>query len=134
MADIEPAQHWANTWQRAWEELDTDAIVALYADNALLSTEPFREPYLGRDGVRAYIDAVFGEEENPAVHVGDPIVDGNRAAVSWWASLRENAVGITLAGTSILQFNEDGLVTEQWDAWNTIEEQRRPPTDWGPFL
>ncbi len=133
MANIQPAQQWATTWKQAWEALDTDAIVALYADNALLSTQPFRKPYTGRDGVRAYVGTVFGEEEDPRVHVSEPIVDESRAAISWWASLREDGADITLAGTSTLVFDTEGLVAEQWDTWNTVEELRQPPEDWGPF-
>lgn len=133
MANLEPAQRWATTWKQAWEALDTAAIVSLYAVDAVLSTEPFRKPYRGRDGVRTYVGRVFGEEEDPQVHVSEPIVVGSRASVSWWASLRENGVDTTLAGTSILRFDSDGLVAVQWDTWNIISERRQPPAEWGLF-
>jgi ketosteroid isomerase-like protein len=133
MRTAEGAERWAATWKRAWEALDAEAIVGLYAPDALLSTEPFREPYAGRDGVRAYVGRVFAEEEDPQVHVGAPIVEGARAAVPWWASLREDGVDTTLAGVSILRFDDAGLVTEQWDAWNVVRERRPPPEAWGPF-
>jgi hypothetical protein len=83
--------------------------------------------------VRSYLSGAFGEEENPRVQVGMPIVHGDRAAVSWWASLREEGTDTTLAGTSALRFDADGLVAEQWDAWNVVREGRQPPGDWGPF-
>ena len=127
------AARWARAWTDAWQALDADPIVALYADEATLSTEPFRQPYLGRDGVRAYVIRVFGEEEDPRVWVAEPIVDGDRAAVSWWASLREDGADSTLAGTSVLRFDREGLVVEQWDAWNALPERRSPPEDLGPF-
>ncbi|MGH9168511.1 MAG: nuclear transport factor 2 family protein [Acidimicrobiia bacterium] len=133
MTPLDAARRWSVTWQRAWEAFDTEAIVALYATDAVLSTEPFREPYRGRDGVRAYVSRVFGEEADPQVHFGTPIVDGDRAAVPWWASLREEGVDTTLAGTSVLRFDPDGLAVEQWDAWNLVRERRQPPTDWSPF-
>jgi ketosteroid isomerase-like protein len=133
MSTASAAQRWAATWKTAWEQLDTDSIVALYATNAVLSTEPFRLPYSGQQGVGDYVARVFSEEEDPHVHVGEPIIDGDRAAVSWWASLREEGADTTLAGTSVLRFDEEGLVVEQWDAWNTLPERRRPPQDWGPF-
>ncbi len=133
MESVEAARRWAATWQQGWEALDTEAIVALYATDATLSTEPFREPYRGRDGVRAYVSRVFAEEEEPEVHVGAPIVDGDRAAVPWWASLRENGTDTTLAGTSLLRFDADGLVVEQWDTWNLAHERRSPPRRWSPF-
>ena len=133
MTPTEATRRWSDTWKRAWEAFDTDAIVALYSVDALLSTEAFREPYRGRDGVRAYVSAVFGEEEDPHVWVGTPIVAGDSAAVPWWATLWEGGAETTLAGTSVLHFDVDGLVVEQWDAWNQAPGRRRPPADWGPF-
>ena len=130
---MEPAHRWAAIWKSAWENLDTEAIVSLYAIDALLSTEPFREPFRGREGVRVYVSTVFGEGEDPHVDVGKPIVDGARAAVPWWASLREEGTDTTLSGTSILRFDENGLVVEQWDSWNVIRGRRLPPEGWGPF-
>lgn len=127
------ARRWALTWRTCWEALDPEPIVALYADDALLSTEPFRAPYRGRDGVRSYVARVLGEEDDPSVWVSVPLVDGDRASVSWWASLREDGADTTLAGTSVLRFDADGLVAEQWDTWSVLPERREPPADWGPF-
>jgi nuclear transport factor 2 (NTF2) superfamily protein len=134
MPDIRAAAaRWARTWTDAWEALDPEPIVALYAADATLSTEPFREPCVGPDGVRAYVSRVFGEEEDPRVWFAEPIVDGERVAVSWWASLREDGADATLAGTSVLRFDRDGLVVEQWDAWNALPERRPPAEGSGPF-
>lgn len=127
------ARRWADAWKRGWESLDPEPILALYAPDALLSTEPFRQPYRGHDGVREYVTRVLGEEEDPQVWVSVPIVQGDRAAVSWWASLREEGADTTLAGTSVLRFDAEGLVIEQWDAWNTLDQRRDPPKDFGPF-
>ena len=57
----------------------------------------------------------------------EPIVNGDRASVSWWASLREEGADTTLAGTSVLRFDPDGLVVEQWDTWNVLRARRSPP-------
>jgi hypothetical protein len=133
MTDIHAAAaSWAAAWKRGWEALDSEPILARYSEDALLSTEPFREPYHGRDGVRAYVTAVLAEEEDPRVWMGDPIVHADRASISWWASLREDGADTTLAGTSVLRFDADGLVIEQWDAWNRVPERREPPA-WSQF-
>ena len=129
----EAAARWARTWTEAWQALDVEPIVALYAPDATFSTEPFREAYRGHPGVREYVTRAFAEEEGPRVWVSEPIVDGNRAAISWWAALREDDGDATLAGTSVLRYDDDGLVTEQWDAWNVLAEKRSPPSDWSPF-
>ena len=132
MTTEQAARRWAETWQRGWEARDLEAIVVLYAPDAILSTEPFREPYRGHGGVRDYVAQAFAEEEAPRVWVANPIVDGDRAAISWWASLRENGADTTLAGTSVLRFDAAGQVASQWDAWNIHGERREPP-DWSPF-
>lgn len=132
MTPADAARRWTRTWKDGWESLDPEPILARYAPDALLSTEPFREPYRGREGVRQYVTAALREEEDPRVWMGEPIVDGDRASISWWASLREDGADATLAGTSVLRFDADGLVIEQWDAWNQLAQRRDPPA-WSPF-
>lgn len=126
------ARRWATAWKAGWEALDPAPIMALYAPDAVHSTEPFREPSRGRDAIRAYVERVLGEEEEPRVWMGEPIVDGDRAAIAWWAALREEGADATLAGVSLLRFDPDGLVVEQWDAWNQLGE-RRDPSSGDPF-
>ena len=132
MTAADAARRWARAWKHGWESLDPEPIIACYAPDALLSTEPFREPYRGREGVREYVTGALGEEEDPHVWMSEPIVDGDRAAISWWASLREDGADATLAGTSVLRFDGDGLVIEQWDAWNQLAQRREPP-GWSPL-
>lgn len=127
MRTVDAADRWAQTWRTAWQALDPEPIVALYATHATLSTEPFRDPYRGRGGVQAYVTRVLAEEDDPRVAVSEPIVDGDRASISWWASLREEGADTTLAGTSVLRFDPDGLVVEQWDTWNVLRARRSPP-------
>jgi SnoaL-like domain len=122
----EAARLWAEAWKAGWEALDPEPIMARYAPNATHFTEPFRDPSRNAEDVRAYVQRVLGEEEDPRVWMSEPIVDGDRAAVSWWASLREAGAETTLAGTSVLRFDADGLVIEQWDAWNQLGERREP--------
>ncbi len=128
---IDAAARWARVWHDAWEARDTEAIVALYAPDAIFSTQAFRVPYRGRDGVRSYVAQAFDEELEPRVWIGVPIVEGDRAAIEWWAAVVENDVEITLAGVSVLHFDATGLVSEQRDSWNQGEGLREPPPGWG---
>lgn len=123
------ARRWAETWQRGWNERDVEAIVGLYAADAIYSTEPFREPFLGPAGARRYVGGAFAEEESADARFGEPIVGDGRAAVPWWATLVESGRPTTLAGTSILRFDDDGLVLEEWDTWNQADG-RVPPPAW----
>jgi hypothetical protein len=131
MGPAAAAERWASVWRDAWQAQDTDAIVALYRADVRFSTEAFRVPYHGTDGVRSYVGQAFAEEREPRVWVGAPIVAGERAAIEWWATVIENDVPITLAGVSVLRFDNQGLVAEQWDSWNQGEGLREPPEGWG---
>ena len=124
------AATWAATWQRGWEALEADPIVALYAEEATFSSHPAREVQRGRAGVRDYVEEAFGDESEVRAWFGEPIVDGDRAAVSWWAALREAGEEVTLAGTSVLRFDTDGMVADQWDTWHLIPGRREPPEGW----
>jgi ketosteroid isomerase-like protein len=131
MPPAHAARRWAATWQRAWEALDVNAIVALYHPDAVFSSQPFRAVYRGREGVRTYVSAAFAEERDVRAWFGTPIVDGDRAAVEWWAALVDEGREVTLAGTSVLRFDARGLVLEQRDTWNVRDGRSEPPPGWG---
>jgi SnoaL-like domain len=122
----EAARRWAEAWTQGWEALDPEPIMARYAPGAVHFTQPFREPSRDATDVRAYVERALAEEEDPRVWMSEPIVDGDRAAISCWASLREEGDDATLAGTSVVRFDAEGLVIEQWDAWNQLPERREP--------
>jgi hypothetical protein len=71
--------------------------------------------------LEADVDARFGR----------PIVEGDRAAVEWWATLVEDGEEITLAGFSWLRFDGDGLVAEQRDYWARRDGRTSPSEPWG---
>ena len=90
----------------------------------------FREPELGRGGVRRYLEENFGVEEQIECRFGDPVVAGDRAAVEWWASWIENGEPLTLAGATFLRFDEDGLVVDHRDYWNEVKRREPPFAGW----
>jgi ketosteroid isomerase-like protein len=108
------ARRWALTWETAWRAHDVEAIVALYAEDALFRPHPFREP----EPARGYVERVFSEEASADPHFDAPIVEGDRAAVEWRAeTLLEDGGAESLVGVSLLRFDADGLVTEHRDIW-----------------
>ena len=122
------ARRWAETWARAWPRADVEAIAALYADDVVYRALVFREPDRGVEGVRRYLTREFGVESDVECRFGDPVVGRDRAAVEWWASWIEEGKPITLAGTTILRFDPDGLVIDHRDYWNSVD-RREPPFD-----
>ena len=103
-----------------------DAIAALYADDAVFYSHPFRD----REVPKEYVNWVFGEQAIAECRFGEPIVEGDRAAVDWWAAITSTDGSVeTIAGTSLLRFRADGRVVEQRDAWAAVPE-RRDLSDW----
>jgi hypothetical protein len=125
------ARRWADTWRAAWPAQDEDAVVALYAEDAIYLSHPFSEPHRGESGVREYVRHAFAEEADVACWFGVPVAAGERAAVEYWAVLEEGGREVTLAGTTILRFRPDGLVDEHRDYWAMQDGRRLPPAGWG---
>ena len=72
----------------------------------------------------------FAEQAAAECRFGEPIVTGDRAAVDWWAVLTAADGSVeSIAGTSLLRFDEAGRVMEQRDVWS-IEPGRRELEDW----
>ena len=119
METRDAARRWVDAWVSGWRTLDPEPIAAVYADDCFFLSHPFREPQAPRE----FVERAFAEEESPEPWFGEPLVDGDRAAVEWHAYVREKGRDMTLAGTSLLRFAADGLCIEQRDAW-AVEEGR----------
>lgn len=120
------AQRWADTWARAWMAGDAERIVALYADSARYSTSPFRDPRMGKSGAREYLVPVLEAQKEVRAWFGEPIVDGDRASVAWWAIALQEGQPVSYAGVSLLCFDDQGLVIDEWDGWNAYEGAYEP--------
>jgi hypothetical protein len=120
------ARAWVDAWERAWPVGDVDVVSAVYADGCLFYSHPFREPEAPHD----YVVWAFAEQASAECRFGRPVVEGDRAAVDWWAVMTGlDGSDETIAGTSLLRFGDDGLVVEQRDVW-ALEPGRRDLPDW----
>jgi ketosteroid isomerase-like protein len=120
------AARWSQTWSRAWPAADVAAIAALYAPDAVFYSHPFRE----RQAPREYVEWAFADQADAECRFGEPVLAGDRAAVDWWAIVTSrDGTAETLAGTSLLRFDEEGLVIEQRDAW-AAESGRHDLSAW----
>ena len=122
------ARAWVDAWDRAWRALDPAPLAAVYTEDAVHHSHPFREPQSPLE----YARWAFAEEEGEAeVWWGEPLVAGDRASVEWWAVAVENGELTSLAGTSWLHFTADGRVDEQHDYWGTAPGRTAPWAGWG---
>ena len=65
------------------------------------------------------------------VRFGKPIVEGSRAAVEYWATMKEKVEDVTLAGCVLLRFSKSGLCKELHDYWVLQTGRLMPPQGWG---
>jgi hypothetical protein len=115
-------------WTRAWPAADVGAIAELYAPEAVFYSHPFRD----RQEPAEYVAWAFEDQATAECRFGEPLVDGDRTAVGWWAVVTsKDGSRQSLAGTSRLRFDADGLVVEQLDAWGAADGYRELPA-WAP--
>jgi hypothetical protein len=84
----------------------------------------------GIAGVRRYLLENFSAESDISCRFGKPLVSGSRAAVEWWASWVENGQRLTMAGTTLLRFDDEGAVVDHRDYWNRQPGRAEPYTGW----
>ena len=122
------AKRWADAYKRAWEADEPDAAGALYRRDCVFRSAPFRKPGDPLD----YARRVYAEARAENVHFGEPVEEGDRATVEWWATLVSNdGTEQVIAGCSMLRFDDEGLVAESRDYWNMEPGRRDPPDGWG---
>jgi hypothetical protein len=117
-----PARAWIERWTSGWQNADAETIGALYAPDAVFRSHPFREP---ERSAREYALRAFSDETLVECRFGEPVVDGDRAGVEYWAILVADDAEETLAGIALIRFGPDGRVVEQRDYWS-MEPGRRP--------
>jgi hypothetical protein len=72
-------KEWIAAYRRAWEERDPDAAAALFTEDALYRSHPFREPQVGTEGIRAYWTRATSTQADVEVRFGEPIVSGDKS-------------------------------------------------------
>lgn len=122
---------WLEGYRLAWEGRDSDAAAALFAEDASYTQQPYGAPSLGRSGVRDYWAQVTATQEDIVLRYGTPVVDGSRAAVEWWVTMRNGGADVTLAGEFFLVFDEHGLCRSLREYWHFSEGQLQPQVGWG---
>jgi ketosteroid isomerase-like protein len=129
--DGERVDAWLGGYRRAWEQADPPAVLGLFTADASYRSHPLRPAHTGHDGIAAYWGRATADQQDVRVRFGDPIVDGDRVAVEWWALMRTGGDPVTLVGCLLLTFAADGRCQALRECWNEVEALVNPPPDWG---
>jgi len=132
MTDLARVQKWSETYRIAWETADSELAASLFAEDGTYRNDIYQDkPNRGRPGVVAYWSGVTAVQSDATVRMGRPFVDGDRAVVEFWTTMRINDDPVTLAGSLLLDFDEGGLCTALREYYNFTEGYRDPPLGWG---
>jgi hypothetical protein len=122
---------WIETYRKAWETRDTALVLTLFTEDASYRSNPFEEPHVGQEGIRAYWEGVTGVQRDAAVKMGRPFVDGDRVAVEWWTTMVSEGEEVTLPGCLPLRIEPDGRCSDLREYWNFTAGTHGPFEDWG---
>ena len=117
MDAVEAVRGWIDGWVRGWSTHDPDPIAALYTEDALFVSHPFRTALRGAAGAAEYVRSAFAEEDTVEFWFAEPVMAGARAAVEYWAHFTTGGGEQTLAGITALVFAADGKCREHRDYW-----------------
>jgi hypothetical protein len=113
---------WLDAYGDAWERLDVDAFVSVFAEDALYYWGPFGEPLHGHDEIRARTAAALSRQTD--VHFGhEPlaITPDGRGICRWWVSARPPEEPSTIEedeGIFLVTFGDDGRCVDFREWWN----------------
>lgn len=128
MVTADAVGRWIDAWDRGWRAHDADVVATVYRESAIFLSHPFRAP----QGPREYAAWAFADEDRLVdLRWGRPRIDGDRAAVEYWAVVLAGGKESTLAGVALLRFDADGYVVEQRDYWAMQDGRVDPVAGWG---
>lgn len=131
MPTRDEAKQWAEAYRVAWENADSEAAAALFAENGSYRSNIYEEPHERRAGVTDYWTGVTSVQSDVTVRMGEPVIDDARADVEFWTTMSIENAPVTLAGCLLLRFDDNGLCTDLREYWNLIEGTHLPPVGWG---
>ena len=106
---------WMAAYERAWASNDADEIGALFTDDALYYTAPFREPWRGRQEI---VDGWLDRKDEPGgwTFEWQPLVDTPELTIiTGTTTYREPA--LAYSNLWVLRLGEDGRCREFTEWW-----------------
>ncbi|MDL4817358.1 nuclear transport factor 2 family protein [Actinomadura opuntiae] len=131
---------WVDRYRRAWATKDDEGIVDLFTPDAVYRSNPLAEPHVGRAAIAAYWRKATRTQQDLDLRFGAPVVEGDRATVEWWATMRDDdwypakdpSEGVTLPGCLVLTFAPDGRCAELREYYNAaFGPLKTAPDGWG---
>ncbi|WP_199242981.1 nuclear transport factor 2 family protein [Vitiosangium sp. GDMCC 1.1324] len=135
----EDVVRWIEAYGKAWETKDADAAARLFTDDAIYEATPSvnDQTFVGRSAIHTYWENITAGQSDVTVKHGEPLVEGDRAVVELWVTMRVPALNpdgdhwVTLIETNVLYFDGQDLVSRNVEYWNLLMGKASPPAGWG---
>src|SRR5437667_11662225 len=101
---------WVRNYAKAWLKKDAKAITSLFTEDATYHSHPFRPVTHGMKSILDYTLGALDVGQVYEVRFGKPVVEGSRAAVEYWTTMKEKVEDVTLAGCVMLHFAKNGAM------------------------
>ena len=122
---------WIRSYGKAWRVTDGKTIASLFTEDATYHSHPFRPVNQGRKSILEYTLGALDVGQVYEVRFGKPVVEGSRAAIEYWTTMKEKVEDVTLAGCIMLHFAKNGLCKELHDYWVLQTGKVQPSPNWG---
>jgi uncharacterized protein (TIGR02246 family) len=110
-------------FKQAREQRDPDAMLELYAEEAVYDPDPFASSLQGANAIRAHWNAVAAEQIHVDVDAERIWVSGPTVLASWHAAFTrvDTAVRVRVRGFSTMELADDGSILRMRD-WSSTRE------------
>ena len=108
---------------RAWEAFDGDAWTALFTDDIEYVEDPFADPMVGHNALRAYLLEAADRQQDVEFTVERHWVVAPTVLAVWHASYvrRSDRARVRLAGFMTMEVAEDGRIARFREWWHRQE-------------
>ncbi len=112
MIDYAAAGELLEAYGHAWQTCDGDAWVAMFTEEAEYHEDPFGEPLVGHNALRAYLLDAAASQDDVEFTVERHWVSGSTILAAWHATFTRRASGrlVRMAGFLIAEMAADGRI------------------------
>ncbi len=125
MIDHEKFTNWLNLYGKAWETLDPDAIIEIFAEDSLYYKTPFAAPFKGREGIHHYWTTnALATQKDVNFGYDSATVSKETGLAHWWAIFTIVATGekVEIDGYLMANFDSNAQCTCFREWWHVKEQ------------
>ena len=117
------AEAWLTRYGQAWTQGDPALAASLFSEDCRYYETPYSEPFVGRDGVHRYWQAVPDAQRDVRFGFKVLAVDGDAVVAHWQASFVRVSSGaqVALDGMFLLEFADASQCRTLREWWHRSE-------------